>query len=299
MRGRLPIVQPPSRPLPPAAATLTGALAHTAKTRLLQARRLALWRLRPDDFGQPPRTGSFSSWPRLLYERAIPIRRSDAAADESLEEGKQINLKLAAAAFDGLVTGPGAPLSFWRVLGRVSEARGYRMGMEISAGCLRPAVGGGLCLLANGLFELAARLGWDIIERHGHTMEAVPPVPGELWGLDATVFWPYVDLRVRPREQVALSVRVDDEALQLIARGREPPLVRAELLGVDETIRGTPEGRWRLNRIQRRLFSLENGALVDEQIIAENDRRILTSVEMGRTCYTCGEESCHRRVEES
>jgi hypothetical protein len=35
-----------------------------------------------------------------------------------------------ARALDGLVLEPGVPISFWRVLGRLMEARGYRLGLE-------------------------------------------------------------------------------------------------------------------------------------------------------------------------
>ncbi|MBS2026222.1 MAG: VanW family protein, partial [Deltaproteobacteria bacterium] len=214
--------------------------------------------------------------------------------------GKLTNVSLAAQAFDGLVLVPGEPLSFWRTLGRVTEARGFVNGLSISGGCLMPALGGGLCLLSNALFELAVRLGFTIVERHGHSQEAVPPRPGALWGLDATVFWPYVDLRSMPvyaPVQLGVSVSHEERTLRVSVRSQRPMRERVELTSEGERVLDTPVGPVRGNRVRRRTFSLETGALLDDRVVAENHRRVLSPEQMGRTCYTCGEESCHRRVE--
>src|SRR3954470_5652647 len=132
-----------------------------------------------------------------VAEIIVPISRPDAFAHPALEQGKRRNLELAVPQFDGLLLTPERTLSFWRVLGRASQNRGFSWGMELRGGCVTPAIGGGLCLLSNAIFELAVRAGWKIIERHGHSLEAVPPAAGNA-PLDATVAWPDVDLVVAP-----------------------------------------------------------------------------------------------------
>src|SRR5262249_5074518 len=143
-------------------------------------------------------------------EARIPLAR--AAADPALEAGKRTNVALAAPAFDGVVLAPSRPLSFWRALGRPAEEAGFRAGVEILGGCLVPSIGGGLWLLSKALFAMAARLGWTILERHGHSAEVALRAPGEPWGLDATVLWPHLDLRIAPRAgkaRLAMVVRGD------------------------------------------------------------------------------------------
>ncbi len=268
------------------------ALKRRAVVLWLQSRRLAT-RLTQEHAAPLSRQ---SGMPHRIWESAIPIRRNDSAAHPTLEAGKLINLKLAAPHFDGLVLTPQHPLSFWRALGRISEARGFRAGMEVQAGCIVPALGGGLCLLSNALFELAAHLGWRILERHGHTREATPPRPGTLWGLDATVFWPYVDLCIAPATgRARLTVRVEDEVLHLAVDASEPLAYRVELESVEEQlVQQTPQ-RIRINRIRRRLLCPTTGRLLSRAVIADNRKALLHAEEQRRSCLTCGETSCHVR----
>jgi vancomycin resistance protein VanW len=267
-----------------------------AKTTVLQTRRLADWVLAPQGF-PAPKLGNAEDFPHLMYARSIPIGRADAAAHPLLEAGKRANLELAAPKFHGLVLDPETPLSYWRTLGRATESAGFRHGMELRGGCIIPSIGGGLCLIANALFEMAAHLGWRILERHGHTLEAVPPTPGEMWGLDATVFWPYVDLRIAPTEsEVWIGLEVGGSGLLLSVRAKEPRRTRCELsVPYEETIE-TRDGNFRENCIRRSTFDVASGALLRQEVIATNRRRILTLPEQKRNCLTCGETGCHSRV---
>ena len=138
-----------------------------------QARRLAAWAARTGTWAPPVRASTLG-FDHLHHHVRVPIGRRDEAAHPVFEAGKRHNLALAAPAFDGVVVPADRPLSFWRTLGRITAARGYRAGMELSGGCIVPAIGGGVCLLSNALFEAAVRLGWRIDERHGHSREAVP-----------------------------------------------------------------------------------------------------------------------------
>ncbi len=125
--------------------------------------------------------------------------------------------------------------------------------MELRAGCAVPAIGGGLCLLSNALFALAVELGWEILERHGHSMALADP-----HALDATVAYPYVDLRIAPRRGTAvLAVAVRGDVLVVAAHGdAEPP--RVEL---DREQR--EDAASRDTRIRRRVW--RGPALVEEE----------------------------------
>lgn len=261
------------------------------------AARLARWVVNAPEFPAPelaPSTGFDHLW----YRAERRIGRADAGADPRLEAGKQINLRLAAPAFHGVLVAPDRPLSFWRTLGRISEAGGYRHGMELRGGCVVPSLGGGLCLLSNALFEMAARLGWRILERHGHTMEAAPAVGG-VWGLDATVMWPYVDLRVAPRVgRARLEVEVRGAELCLAVHGERPATESSELVEVEGATEHSGPDVFRNNRILRRVSDRSTGALIEESVIAVNRKRLLSAAEVGRSCLTCERRDCHMRVVE-
>ncbi len=258
------------------------------KRAALGAQRLAGWWTQGEVWAPPvlePRP-----LPHVVYSTRIPLHRADA--HPVFEAGKKHNLALAAPSFDGLLLGPRHPFSFWRALGRVTEARGYRHGMELAGGCIVPAIGGGLCLMARALFQAALFSGMQILERHGHSMQAVEPPPGVPWGIDATVLWPYVDLRFVPVDRlVRLGVVVRDEALFVTVTSTAPLSEKFELEALDERVTHEADGRIRHNRIVRRSSS---GAV---ELVAVNRTRLLTEEKQRRNCLTCGETSCHARVE--
>jgi vancomycin resistance protein VanW len=225
-----------------------------------------------------------------IAELAVRISRADAFAHAALEKGKRHNLELAVPHFDGLLLTPQRPLSFWRVLGRAGERRGFSWGMELRGGCVTPAIAGGLCLLSNAIFELAVRAGWRILERHGHSLEAVPPIPGELM-LDATIAWPDVDLVVAPGDGWArLSAKISEDELRLAIFADKPaPNVQLEL---KQNVLHRDGERYREIQVTRHM----DGA---RDVVAHGVRRILSNDEMGKSCLSCGELSCRDRPKDA
>lgn len=257
-----------------------------AKVGLLQARRLLWWTAAPQTWQRLAMASGTADFPHRIYRHQSSLARTDPGADPVLDQGKRSNVALAAPHFDGLVLSPERPLSFWRALGRCTEARGFRLGMELRGGCIVPTLGGGLCRLSNALFRMACELGWTILERHGHTMEATPPAPDEpVWGLDATVLWPHVDLRVAPRQGTArLGVRVVADRLIIEVHGDQPSRARVELHGAGDVTYLRHGQQVRANQVVRRLFDRNTGAL-----------RLLHSHEQRRNCLTCAEDACLAR----
>jgi vancomycin resistance protein VanW len=251
---------------------------RATKVALLGARRRVRWWTEPG-FAPPVRVVPRGD---VVRELRVPIARS--GAHPALEAGKRHNLRLAAAAFHGVVISPAAPLSFWRTLGPATAARGFLPGMEVRSGCVVPAIGGGLCLLSNALYTLALELGWTILERHGHTMALADADAN-----DATVFYPQVDLRVAPTAgEVMLDVAVRGDVLVLAVRSEAPvvlPRVELQRQTVDDA--GV-----RTRLVRRRIFVGE--ALAADEVVTDDRQRIPPKV---KTCLDCGETGCHARTE--
>jgi vancomycin resistance protein VanW len=257
---------------------------------LIGGRRIE-WMLRPAHYPKPY-VASESAFRHVLHDAEIPLRRPDPHADPVFEEGKRMNVSLAAPALDGIVLEAGVPFSFWRAVGQPRAGAGYRHGMELRGGCVVPSLGGGLCLLSNVLFRAAAELGWVILERHGHTLEAVPSNE-EPWGVDATLAWPYIDLRFMlplgdPNAQLVMKVRGD--VLHVTVRSAAKVERKVQLLGVDDERRVVDGQRIRRNPIVRRVDRSPN------EVIAVNSKRLLEAADLGRSCLTCGLEACAGRV---
>jgi vancomycin resistance protein YoaR len=182
-----------------------------AKSRLLIARRLVrnLWagepRRRYRRLAVPP-AGAI-----LLAEDESRLYSLDDPRERALELGKVQNLRIAAAAIDGIVLAPGETFSFWRAAGRATRGKGYVVGRELRQGCVIPTIGGGLCQLTNALSRIAHRAGMEIVERHSHSVH-----PDGFFidaTTDATVFWNYVDFRFRGAAPVRLGARLTRTSL--------------------------------------------------------------------------------------
>ncbi len=248
-----------------------------AKVTALAARRLARWVLDPG-FAAPARVVPEGP---IAHQVRVPSARG--GADPRLEAGTRHNVRLAATAFHGVVVTSARPFSFWRTLGPATAARGFTWGMELRAGCAVPAIGGGLCLVSNALFALAAELGWHVLERHGHTVALASP-----GALDATVAFPYVDLRFAPREgRAILDVTVRGDVLVVAAR-HDAPALRVELERAHHD-----DGATRGTVIRRRVWDADR--LMEDTVIVRDRQR--SPAPLRRTCLDGGETACHARVE--
>ena len=96
------------------------------------------------------------------------------------------NISLPAMAIDGTVLAPGEWFSFWKVVGEVSLAKGYKLGGAIIDGhsVEGTSIGGGICSTSTTMFNAALRAGLQmgIRKNHYYYISRYPK------GLDATVF---------------------------------------------------------------------------------------------------------------
>jgi len=117
----------------------------------------------------------------------------------------------------------GEIFSFWHHVGKLTKAKNYVLGRELREGCIIPTIGGGICQLSNAIYDAALKAGLEIVERHRHS--AV--IKGSLAesGRDATVFWNYVDLRLKGAQDWQLQVKMDKERLVVSIFGEKNNLV--------------------------------------------------------------------------
>jgi vancomycin resistance protein YoaR len=103
------------------------------------------------------------------------------------------NIDNAAHKLDGLIMSPGQLVSFNEVVGERSEENGFQRSWEIFKGEMVEGVGGGTCQVASTFHAAVFFAGMDILERLPHSRpSAYIPM-----GLDSTVVYPSVDLKVR------------------------------------------------------------------------------------------------------
>ena len=135
--------------------------------------------------------------------------------------GRAGNVRRAANGMDGVVLMPGETVSFNANVGSRSTDNGFALAPEIYKGELRDGVGGGTCQVSGTLHAAAFFGGLDIVERINHSR----PSGYIHLGLDATVVFPTVDLKLRnPYDfPVVLHAVVDKGTLAFEILGREKP----------------------------------------------------------------------------
>ncbi len=252
----------------------------------LAARRLIGWALEPRAYPDPVRAAADAA-PHAIASVLIP--RHATSFGRRLEQGRWHNLGLAATALDGIGITPGHPFSFWRTVGRLTEARGFTEGAHFEGGCIVPAVGGGICALSDALFELALRSHCTILERHAHTLavDRGPDAPARQ-RVDATVKWPYVDLRFAPRRgQLRLSTVRAADGLVLQIHG-SVPIDAAEVRVANAEVREEDGQRVLHTTLVRR-----SPAHASDPVVLARDRKRLIATPT-RNCHSCQETDCGR-----
>ena len=111
------------------------------------------------------------------------------------------NIDASRKQFHGLLIPPNTTFSMGDALGDISLDNGYAEALIIYNGKTITGVGGGVCQVSTTLFRTALYGGYPIVERHEHAYRvyyyeqtATGTDPG-LAGLDATVYFPLVDLK--------------------------------------------------------------------------------------------------------
>ncbi|MFO0553369.1 MAG: VanW family protein [Polyangiaceae bacterium] len=132
--------------------------------------------------------------------------------------GRDRNIERGTSSLDGVVIMPGDTISFNELVGPRSEENGFFPAPEIYKGEMRLGIGGGSCQVASTLYASAFFGGLEVLERRNHSRPS-----GYIHiGLDATVSYPTLDLRIRnPFDfPVVVSAEIDKGKLRFEILGR-------------------------------------------------------------------------------
>ncbi len=109
------------------------------------------------------------------------------------KKGRSANVELATKNLNGLVIRPGAVVSFNDRVGPRTTEAGFKQAPEIVGDELTIGIGGGTCQVSSTLHGAALYGGMDVVSRKSHSR----PSSYTKLGLDATVAYPRVDLKLR------------------------------------------------------------------------------------------------------
>ncbi|MBI5465048.1 VanW family protein [Candidatus Gottesmanbacteria bacterium] len=129
------------------------------------------------------------------------------------------NISLASSRLNGILITPGEVFSFNQALGEVSANTGYKQAYIIKEKKTILDDGGGVCQVSTTFFRAALAAGLPIEERQAHAYRVSYYEEGGFGpGLDATVYAPRVDLKIKndTPAHILIQARVDTKNAVLI-----------------------------------------------------------------------------------
>lgn len=193
--------------------------------------------------------------------------------DMELQYNKVTNLRLAIEKINGVVIKPNQIFSIWRLVGRLTQSKGYLDGLVLHNGEIGRGCGGGLCQLGNLLYWMALHSGLNVTERWRHGYDVFPDVNRKIpFACGATLSYNYVDLQLTNNTENTYQIKLwlDDEYLngELFANSESD--CKFEVFETDHQIRQQWWGGYtRHNKIWRHRIR-NGGDDVSAELIAEN-----------------------------
>ncbi|MFN7160429.1 MAG: VanW family protein [Candidatus Gracilibacteria bacterium] len=199
--------------------------------------------------------------------------------NEHLQRQKITNLRVASSTMDGVVIQPGQTFSYWDLVGKATEKKGYAKGMLLARGHVVEGVGGGLCQLSNLLYWMFLHGPFEIVERYHHSFDVFPDSGRVLpFGSGATVFYNYVDLVVKNTsdQPIQLKLWLTDSHLKGQLVTTSPLKEKYKIREENHLFLKWGENFFRYNELYKDTYV--EGKLKDTQFVVKNFAPVLYDV---------------------
>lgn len=221
--------------------------------------------------------------PVLIYKQASLIRRKLGNIDLQLQENKAVNLKLSTSKVSGIIIKPNETFSFWKLVGRCTEGKGYKMGLVIAKGMPSMDVGGGMCQFTNLIHWLVLHTPLEIVEHHHHDgIDLFPDYGRQIpFGTGTSIMYNYLDYRFKNTTNQAfqLIIYTTDEYLCGEIRSTHCLPTKCHITVEDEKFIRNGKDIFRTGKIFRETIDIRTGNLVKKELIKENYAKIMYEIE--------------------
>lgn len=224
---------------------------------------------------------STAKLPNLVSAHQSTVIKRGPGIDPVLQENKAVNIRLACDKLNGLIIHPGETFSFWRLVGNVSEKKGYKDGRVIEKNQIIPGMGGGLCNLANTINLLALHSPLTVTEFHKHSDALACDIDHRVpLSAGTSIFYNYVDYRFKNTtdQDVQLLVWVADGQLHGELRSARPFPYRYALSEDDHHFRREGGKYFRLSKIYKDTY--DGDRLIDHALIWDNHSEVMFPPEL-------------------
>jgi len=129
--------------------------------------------------------------------------------DLKFNEFKKQNIITAKSFIEPITILPNEIFSFWKIVGKPSEKRGFVKSRSLVNSKTIESFGGGLCQLSGLIYLTSIHCGLEVLERYNHSVDIYDDITRYMpLGGDATVAYGYKDLKIRNNLKKPISFRI-------------------------------------------------------------------------------------------
>lgn len=226
---------------------------------------------------------SQESLPNLISSNSNNMIKRSKGVNLESQYNKAHNIDLACQKMNSIIIEPGEVFSFWKLVGRIYEKKGYKSGRVIEKNKLVLGIGGGICNLANTINLLIIHSPLKIIEFHTHS-DALAPDEGGRKPLSAGTSVSYNNLDYRFKnttdQKFQLLLWCEEDMLHAELRSENNYPVNYEIVEEDHHFYQKNEKYYRKSKIYCESFDDISGEKLDKELIWDNNSEVMFDYEL-------------------
>lgn len=214
----------------------------------------------------------------VVSERSSNMIKRAEGVDLASQFNKAKNIELACQKLNGLVIKPGEVFSFWKVVGKISEKKGYKAGRVIERNKLILGIGGGICNLANTINLLVIHSPLLITEFHTHSDALAPDETGRIpLNAGTSVSYNHIDYRFKntTNQSFQLMLWCEGEVLHAALRSERELPYTYDILEENHHFTKEKEKFYRISKIYKATLSKTSGDMVEKTLIWDNHSEVM------------------------
>ncbi len=209
---------------------------------------------------------------RIKKHKSILLRKL-GTSDMYMQYNKIENLKLVVNSLNGIIIKPNETFSYFDILGKPTAKRGFKEGMQLSHGEVKPAIAGGICQSSNLIYWMALHTPLEIVERHHHSFDPFPDDGRVLpFASGATVMYNYLDLRFKNTtpHNIQLLLSIDDKFLHGEFRIEKELAHSYKVFEDNHYFKKIEDKYFRSNELYRRVIDRKTGDTIKKEFLVKN-----------------------------
>lgn len=214
----------------------------------------------------------------VVSERSSNMIKRAEGVDLASQFNKAKNIELACQKLNGLVIKPGEVFSFWKLVGKISEKKGYKAGRVIERNKLILGIGGGICNLANTINLLVIHSPLLITEFHTHSDALAPDETGRIpLNAGTSVSYNHIDYRFKntTNQSFQLMLWCEREVLHAALRSERELPYTYDILEENHHFTKEKEKFYRISKIYKATLSKTSGDMVEKTLIWDNHSEVM------------------------